>query len=677
MIGSIEYMATVCPYCGCGCGMYLVIKDGIIVGTEPWKNHPVNEGKNCPKGRNAYNFLYNEDRLKKPLIKENGKFKEASWERALGLIAEKLKSVDADSVGFINSGKIMNEDLYVFQKLVRVVMKTNMMDNCSRFCHSTTVPALVSTVGSGVMSTSVISIENADCILAVGSNTQETHPLIFQKFIRAKRRGAKIIVIDPRNTVTVRNLADIFIQPYPATDVALINGMMKVIVEENLEDKEFIEKRTNGFKELKNYLSFLQMSEIEKITGITVDTIKEAARTYANAKTGFICFNAGIAQHSTGVENIKSLADLALLTGNYGRPGTGVNPFRGHGNGEGFGDMGPLPVFYPGFKPVDEGTAKIFEELWGVKGLPFKPGMPYMDMVEKCRVLYFVGANPMVSAPDTNNVRRMLESKDFLVVQDIFMTETAELADVVLPTATWVEKDGTITGIDRKVQRINKVIKPPGDAKPDWQILCELAKVMGFGDYFSFNSSAEIFEEIRKCVPQYHGITYERLKKAGGIQWPCPSEDHPGTETMFVEKFATDDGLGHFQVVEYKPPLEVTDEDYPYVFTNGRTLFHFHTGTMTRRTSKLYNEQPDGFAEINIEDARKLGIGNGDRIILKSRRGEIKTFAKVTRNILKGVVFMPFHFSECAANTLTGPSAGPPSKMPEFKFSAIEIEKVV
>ncbi|MEX2705037.1 MAG: formate dehydrogenase subunit alpha [Candidatus Freyrarchaeum guaymaensis] len=677
MVESFEYVPTVCPYCGCGCGMYLVVKDGRIVGTEPWKDHPVNEGKNCPKGRNAYAFLYNEGRLKTPLIKKNGDFKEASWEKALELVAERLKAADGDSAGFINSGKIFNEDLYVFQKFVRVVMKTNMMDNCSRFCHSTTVPALVSTVGSGVMPTSLLSIERADCIMAAGSNTQETHPLIFHKFIRAKQRGAKVIVIDPRRTVTARNIADIFLQINPGSDVALINGMMKTIIEEGLEDKEFIEKRTRGFRELKNYLSSLQMSEVERITGIPADMIREAARTYANAETSFICFNAGITQHSTGVENIKALADLALLTGNYGKPGAGVSPFRGHGNGEGFGDMGPLPVFYPGFKPVNEETAKLFEELWGVKGLPSKPGMPYMDILEKCSVLYIVGGNPMVSAPDTNRVRKILESKEFLVVQDIFLTETAELADVILPAATWVEKGGTMTGIDRKVQRINKAVEPPGEAKPDWQILCDLAKVMGYGEYFNFNSTEEIFEEIRKCVPQYHGITYERLKKAGGIQWPCPSEDHPGTETMFVEKFATEDGFGHFQVVEYKPPLEVPDEDYPYVFMNGRTLFHFHTGTMTRRTSRLHNEQPDGFVEINAEDAEKLGIRSGDRVVLRSRRGEVKAFAKVTKNIQQGVVFMPFHFSECAANFLTGPTAGPPSRMPEFKYTAIKVEKVV
>ena len=676
MIKSIEHIPTVCPYCGCGCGIYLVVKDGILVGMEPWKDHPVCEGKNCQKGRNAQVFLTSDQRLQTPLIKKNGVFQEASWNEAFGVIADKLQGAEADTVGFINSAKCSNEDLYVIQKFIRVVQKTNNMDNASRFCHSTTVPALLSTVGSGVMTTSTISIEQADCIFLAGTNLQETYPIIARRVIMAKRKGARVIVVDPRITVTVKNLADSYLQIYPATDTALVNGMMRIIIDEGLEDKEFIEKRTQGFDELKDYLMTLDLKEIERITNISLDMIKEAAITYATAQDACILYNAGIAQHGSGIENIKALADLALLTGNYGRPGTGVNPLRGHANGEGFGDMGPLPVFYPGFQSVNEETAKRFEEIWGVKGLPSQPGMTYMDMVEKCKSLYIVGANPMLAAPDTNRVRKALEKKDFLVVQDIFMTETAEMADIVLPAATFVEKDGTITGVDRRVQRINKAIQPPGDAKPDWMIFCELARIMGFEKQFSFDSPAQIFEEIRKCVPQYRGITYERLKSAKGIQWPCPTEDHPGTEVMFVDNFPTPDGLGHFQIAEYTPPLEVPDDTYPYIFTNGRVVFHFHTGTMTRRTERLNNELPNGFAEISREDARELAIVDGDPVLLKSRRGEIQTIARVTEDIRKGLIFMPWHFSECAPNILTGPTAGPPSKMPEFKFCAVSIEKV-
>ncbi len=676
MTKSIEHVPTICPYCGCGCGIYLVVKDEEVVGMEPWKDHRVCEGKNCQKGRNAHLFSNSDQRLQRPLVKKNGVFQEVSWEDALRLIADKLQHVDAGAVGFINSAKCTNEDLYVIQKFVRVVKKTNNMDNASRFCHSTTVPALISTVGSGVMPTSTTSIEQADCIFVVGPNLQETYPIIARRVIRARQKGAKVVVIDPRRTVTARNLADLYLQIYPATDNALINGIMRIIIDEGLEDKKFIEERTTGFDDLRNYLTTLDLKDTKKITDIPLGTIKEAALTYAKAKKACILYNCGIAQHVAGIDNIKALADLALLTGNYGKPGTGVNPLRGHANGEGFGDMGPLPVFYPGFQKVNEETAKRFEDIWGVKDLPSTPGMTYMDMVEKCKVLYIVGANPMLSAPDTNSVRRALGDKDFLVVQDIFMTETAELADIVLPAASFMEKNGTITGVDRRVQRMNKAVEPVGHAKPDWVIFCEMAKMMGYGKQFSFTTPAQIFEEIRKCVPQYKGITYERLKSASGIQWPCPTEDHPGTEVMFVEKFPTADGLGHFQVAEYKPPLELPDEEYPYIFTNGRVISHFHTGTMTRRTKRLNDESPHGFAEINRADAHELAIGNGDEVILKSRRGEIKTFARVTDDIRNGLIFMPWHFSACAPNVLTGPTAGPPSKMPEFKFCAVRIEKV-
>ncbi|MDY6837024.1 MAG: formate dehydrogenase subunit alpha [Thermodesulfobacteriota bacterium] len=673
---SIEHVPTICPYCGCGCGIYLVVKDGELVGMEPWKGHPVCEGKNCQKGRNAHACSTSDQRLVRPLVKRDGVFAETSWDAALSVIADKLGSTASDEVGFINSAKCTNEDLYVIQKFVRVVKKTNNMDNASRFCHSTSVPALLSTVGSGVMPTSTISIEQADCIFVAGPNLQETYPIIARRIIRAKRKGAKVIVADPRRTITARNLADLYLQIYPATDNALVNGMMKLILDEGLEDKGFIEERTKGFEDLKSYLQSLDLREIERITEIPLDVIKEAALMYGKAEKACILYNAGIAQHGAGIENIRALVDLALMTGNYGRPGTGVNPLRGHANGEGFGDMGPLPVFYPGFQKVNEETARRFEDLWGVKDLPSTPGMTYMDMVGKCRVLYIVGANPMSAAPDTTSVRQALKSKDFLVVQDIFMTETAKMADIVLPAATSVEKDGTMTGVDRRVQRLYKAVAPPGDARPDWDIFCELGKRMGFEAAFGFQSPADIFEEIRKCVPQYKGITYERLKNPSGIQWPCPTEDHPGTEVMFVGKFPTADGLAQFQVAEYTPPLEVPDEEYPYIFTNGRVIFHFHSGTMTRRTGRLNNELPHGFAEINPEDAQALSIQDGDQVRLTSRRGTIETVARVTEDIRKGLIFVPWHFSECAPNVLTGPCAGPPSKMPEFKFCAVKVEKV-
>lgn len=674
-MSELKYVPTVCPYCSCGCGMYLMVKNGEIVGREPWKEHPVNEGKNCIKGSNAYKCLYSKDRLKKPLIRKNDGLEEATWNNALELAAEKIKHCRQGFIGFINSGKMMNEDLYVMQKLARVVLKTNNIDNCSRFCHSTTVPALISTVGSGVMVSSTLSIEEADCIIIAGANTLETYPLLSRRIYKAKNKGALIIAVDPRITVTMQNLANMHLQINPGADTALINGIMKIIVEEDLQNNEFIKNRTMEFEELKKYLLSLDINEIEKITGIKVKNIREVALDYAKAKIGCILYCSGIAQHANGIESIKALSDLALLTGNYGKPGSGVNPLRGHSNGEGFGDMGPIPVFYPGFKRVNKESAEFFEKIWDVKDLPAEPGMTYMDMLEKCKILYTAGANPMVSAPDSNKVRGALEKLEFLIVQDIFRTETTEMADIVLPAAAWTEREGTITGVDRRVQKINKATPPIGEAKPDWIIFCELAAKMGFKEKFNYKSSQDIFEEIRRCVPQYAGITYNRLGKSGGIQWPCPSENHPGTPIMFTEKFATPDGRGHFQIAEYKPALELPDKEYPYIFISGRVMFHFHTGTMTRRTDKLANETPEGFIEINPKDATKLAISDGNKITLKSRRGEIKITAKVVDRVHQGVVFAPYHFSECSANSLTGPTAGPPSQMPEFKFCAVRIER--
>jgi formate dehydrogenase alpha subunit len=672
---SVEYVPTICPYCGCGCGIYLVVKEEKIIGVEPWNNHPVNEGKNCPKGRNSYKFLYSDDRLKTPLIKKDGRFIETSWRDALRLIKEQLENIDPDSFGIINSGKLMNEDLYTVQKFARVVAKTNNLDNCSRFCHSTTVPALTSTVGSGVMTTSQINIEKADCIFIAGVNLKETYPLIARRVIKAKKKGAKVIVADPRKTLTARLLADIHLQLYPGTDILLINSIMKTILEERLESKEFIRERTKGFNELKTHLDSVDLDKATRLTQVSLDQIKEAAHIYGRAEKACILYNAGIAQHIGGIGNIRSLSNLALLTGNYGRPGTGVNPLRGHINGEGFGDMGPVPVFYPGFKPVNEESAKQFQGSWNTDDLPSSKGMPYMSMMEKCKTLYIIGANPMVSAPNTQKVKEMLEKKDLLIVQDIYLTETAELADIILPAATWSEKDGTITQVDRRVQRINRAVYPPGESKADWQIICELASEMGYSEEFNYHSSEEIFEEIRRNVPQYRGITYKRLEKAGGIQWPCPTETHTGTDTMFVDKFATPDGLGAFQIVEYSDPQENIDEDYPYVLTNGRNIFHYHSGTMTRRTTRLNNEVGRGYVQINSLDARKEGIDDNEEIVLRSRRGEIHVISRLSDDILRGVLFLPWHFPENSPNVLTSSLEDPVSKMPEFKFCPVSIIK--
>ena len=672
---DIKYVPTICPYCSCGCGIYLVIKDGRIIGLEPWKDHPVNEGANCPKGKNAYAYIYSEDRLKMPLVRKNGVLKESSWEEALDLVSSKLEEATPDNFGFIASCRNSNEDAYVMQKFARVVMGTNNVEYCGRLCHSSAVAGLLPAMGSGAMQTSQLEIEHADCIFLAGVNLKENFPMISKRVHRAKSRGAKVIYTDPRNTVTARYLADIHLQLKSGTDAALINAMMSIILAEGLENKEFIATRTAGFDELRNFLSKVDLKQAEELTGIPIEKIREAAITYAKAERGCILYNQGICQHTVGGDNVKLHADLALLCGHAGKPGSGVNSMRGQINGEGSGDMGCLCVFYPGFKRVSEEVAKFFEDAWGVSDLPTKPGMTYIDQLYHCKFLYIAGGDPMMVVPDVNNVKRVLQNMNFLVVQDIFLTEIARLAHVVLPAATWVEREGTHTFVDRRVQKINKLIDTPGETKPDWLIVSQLAERMGHKDKFSFSSAGEIFEEIRSCIPQYKGITYERLEKTvGGIHWPCPSEEHPGTPTMFLEKFGTPDGLGHFQPVEYKPPAEMPDEEYPYFLTTGRSIFHYHTGHMTRRTPKLMNEVPRGYVEVNPKDAIEAGIKDRDIVTLETRRGSIEAEARVTDNVQPGLLFIPFHFSDSCANVLTNSALDPSCKCAETKVCAVRLE---
>jgi formate dehydrogenase alpha subunit len=672
---SIEYASTICPYCSCGCGINLIVKDGKIIGQEPWKEHPINEGANCPKGKNAYHFIYSEDRLKYPLVRKNGQLKQASWDEALGLIASKLKEATPESFGFIASCRNSNEDAYVMQKFTRVVMGTNNVEYCGRLCHSPAAAALIPAMGSGAMQTSQPEIELADCFFLAGVNLQETFPMIARRIFRAKARGAKVIYTDPRKTATARHLADIHLQLRSGTDAALINAMMRIILDEGLEDKEFISSRTAGFKELKGFLSKVDLKKTAEITGIPLEKIKEAAITYAKADRACILYDQGMSQHYVGTDNVRNHANLALLCGHAGKPGSGINSMRGQINGEGSGDMGCLCVFYPGFKRVGEDSAKFFEEAWGVKNLPTKPGLTYIDMLYKCPYLYIVGGDPMMVIPDVNNVKKALEQAKFIVVQDIFPIEISKLAHVVLPTATWVEREATHTWIDRRVQKIDKIVDPPGEAKPDWQIICQLAERMGHKDKFNFSSSGEIFEEIRSCVPQYKGINYERLSKTiGGIHWPCPSEDHPGTPSLFLEKFNTPDGLGHFQAVEFKPPAELPDEEYPYFLTTGRSIFHYHTGAMTRRTPKLSDEVGHGFVEVNPEDATKAGVKDKDVVTLKTRRGSIEAEARVTDEVPPGLLFVPFHFPNSCANVLTISALDPSAKCAETKVCAVRME---
>jgi len=680
----VEYknVLTTCPYCGCGCNFYLQVLDGKLIGILPCKSHPVSQGKLCIKGLNAGDFVTSKDRLTKPLIKRNGKFTDISWDEALFLVAKKLKeykeSYGPDSIAVLSSAKCTNEENYLMMKFARAVLGTNNVDHCARLCHASTVVGLVQSFGSGAMTNSIRELEDADCILVIGSNTPEQHPLIARYILRAKEKGAKIIVADPRS-ITLVQFADYHLRHRPGTDVALFNGMMNVILNEGLEDKEFIKERTEGIEELKEVVKKYTPEYVEQITGVPKDILVDAARTYAKAERASIIYSMGITQHTTGVDNVRSSANLAMLTGNLGKPSTGVNPLRGQVNVQGACDMGALPNVYSGYQNVvDEKAREKFGNAWKVK-LPEKPGLTIIEMMNEAakgniKAMYIMGENPMVSDPDISHVKEGLEKLEFLVVQDIFLTETAQLADVVLPGACYAEKEGTFTSTERLVQMVRKAIEPPGESKADWEIICSLAKAMGSKE-FEYVSPAEIMDEIASFTLSYGGMSYDRLQK-GGLAWPCPSKEHPGTPYLHKEKFSRANGKGKFFGIEFKEPAELPDEEYPFILSTGRIIFHFHTGTMTRRTELLNKEVPTGYVEIAHIDAARLGIGAGEFVSVQTRRGQIKTKALITERVPEGMIFIPFHFAECAANVLTNPAFDPVAKIPEYKVCAARIEKV-
>ena len=675
-----ENVLTVCPYCGAGCNLFLQILDGELIGVLPHKSHVVSQGKLCVKGWNAHEFVYNKDRLTKPLLRRDGTFVEISWDKALEIIAEKfkeyIKAYGPDSIGVLSSAKCTNEENYLMMKFARAVLGTNNVDHCARLCHASTVVGLAATFGSGAMTNSIEELENSDCILITGSNTTEQHPLVARYIMSAEKKGAKLIVMDPR-AIPLAQYADFHLRQRPGTDVAWINGFMNVIINEGLADTKFIEERTEGYEELTKTVSKYTPEYVEKITGIPKEKLVEAARTYAKAERASIVYSMGITQHTTGVDNVKSCANLAMLTGNVGEPSTGVNPLRGQVNVQGACDVGALPNVYSGYQAViDEKLRAKFEEAWKTK-LPPKPGMTLIDQINAAnsgnlKMMYIMGENPMVSDPDISHVKEGLENLEFLVVQDIFLTETAQLADLVLPAASYAEKDGTFTSTDRRVQLVRKAIEPIGESIPDWQIICKLAKQMG-SNSFEYSSPADVMNEIASLTPIYGGMVYERLDRIG-LQWPCPSKEHNGTPYLHKDKFSR--GKGSLTPIEFKEPAELPDKDYPLNLTTGRVIFHFHTGTMTRRTEILIKEVQRGYGVVNPFDANILGVADGELVLVQSRRGEIKIKALTTERVPEGVIFIPFHFAECAANILTNPAVDPVAKIPEFKTCAARIKKI-
>jgi len=672
---------TTCPYCGVGCQIELNIKDNRIVKIYGVEDGSDNKGNLCVKGRFGFDYVHHPDRLTTPLIKRNGKFEEASWDEALDLIATRFKELKdkygSDALAGLSSAKCTNEENYLFQKFVRTCFGSNNVDHCARLCHAPTVTGLVQTFGSGAMTNSINEIGDAACILAIGTNTTENHPVIGREVKRAVDNGAKLIVADPRE-INLCHFASLWLQHKPGTDVALLMGMMRVIVDEGLLDSVFIEGRCENFDAFKQSLNDFDLDFVESVTGVPHDNIAQAARMFAVNSPATILYAMGITQSSHGHDNVMATANLAMLTGNVGKRSTGVNPLRGQNNVQGACDMGALPNVYPGYQAVaDPAIRGKFETAWGCS-LPASPGLTLIEMLEaayrkEIKALYLVGENPALSDPDIRHVWESLAKLEFLVVQDIFLSETAKFAHVVLPAASFAERDGTFTNTERRVQRVRKAIKPIGDSRPDWWIICQVAKRSG-AKGFNYSHPFDVMEEIRHLTPSYGGINYQRLEN-GGLQWPCPTDDHPGTPILHVNTFVR--GKGRFVPLKYVPPAELPDENYPLILTTGRSLYHFHTGTMTRKVVGLNNIEPEGVVEISPEDASQLGIAQGDKVKISSRRGEVITKAKVTEASPPGVVFMTFHFAESPANILTNPKLDPISKIPELKVCAVTVRSLM
>lgn len=689
----MKKVKTTCVYCGTGCQVWLKIdNNGKVVDTKPVRDafNP-GHGKLCIKGWALHEFINSPDRLTDPMIRKDGNLVKVSWDEAIECVALKFKSIIKENpgnnrvLGFFSSAKCTNEENFVMQKFARAVCHTNSVDHCARLCHSSTVVGLGAAFGSGAMTNSIDEIKDADVLFIIGSNTLEAHPLIGTQLFYALKKGAKLIVADPR-MISISELAvesgGIAINHKPGTDVALLNGIMNVIINENLQDQDFIDKNCENYSIFRDEIMKMSPEKTSEITGVPKQKIIESARIIGKAKTVSVLYSMGITQHTTGVDNVKSIANLQMLCGNIGKWATGVNPLRGQQNVQGACDMGALPNVFPGYQKVtDPEIREKFAKAWGIKTeeMDDQIGYTLIEMINEAyngniKAIWVMGENPMVSDPDINHVREALK-KIFLVVQDIFMTPTAQLADVILPGASFAETDGTFTNTERRIQMVRRAIEPVGNAKYDWKIVGLVAKRMGY-DGLTYSHVIEINREITQHTPIYGGITWDRLlSDEKGLQWPCPDTSHPGTVFLHKDgKFTR--GKGLFHAVEFKEPAEIPDEEYPFILSTGRILWHFHTGTMTRRSPTLNERIPEGYVEINGLDAKALNIKDGEMVEVSSRRGEIKIKCKVTPRVMKGMIFIPFHFEEAAANVLTNPALDPVAKIPELKTCAVNVKKI-
>jgi len=690
-LGKIDKEETTCGFCAVGCRFEMWGKDGDAIGVQPVEDPakaPANNFSTCVKGKFGHEFANSDERIEEPLVRnDDGEFETASWEEAIDHVASGLRAIQdehgIDAVGCLASSKGSNEEAYLVQKFARQVLGTKNIDNCARLCHSSTVAALQQTLGFGAMTNRINEdIGEADAYLISGSNTTESHPVLATRIKQNVRHGADLVVFDPRE-VGIAEHADQYTRTNPGYDVAWINGLIRYIVENDLHDEAFIERNTKGFEEVKEKVQAFTPEKVEELAGVPPVELKSAAETLADAETVVFGWAMGMTQSSHGTQNLLAMADLALTLGQVGKPGAGLSPFRGQNNVQGGGgDMGTLPGSLPGYQdPADDEVAEKFEDVWGERP-PEEPGLKVPEMLSEAhegnlRGMYVVGENPALSEPDIQHAEEALEKLEFLVVQDIFMTETAEHADVILPAATSPEKHGTFTNTERRIQRVRPTAKPPGKARQDWEITQELANRLGYD--WEYEHPQEIMDEISDLAPIYGGVSYDRLEAGDehGLQWPCWDEDHPGTPYLYDYEdgeFNFDDGLARFVPADGGQPGELPDEEYPLTLTSGRVLYHWHTGQITRRVEGLMSHVGESFVEINPSTADELGVTDGEYVQVESRRGDIAVKASVTDRVGEGTLFIPMHFAAGAVNKLTQESFDPQAGIPEYKVSSVRLE---
>jgi formate dehydrogenase alpha subunit len=699
MLTPDRIVSTTCPYCGVGCNLQLHIKDDFIYKVTSPFDAVVNRGNLCVKGRFGYDFMYHPERVTVPLIRktpqkpgqrsqafERSEWREISWEEALNYVADRLTEIyqrhGSRALAVYSCAKATNEDNYLLQKLFRALFRTNNVDHCTRLCHAGSVVALQMALGSSAMSNTAAECIDHDVFVVTGSNTAETHPIIaLQMKAAVEKHGAKLIVVDPRRVEMV-NYAALWLAQKPGTDVPLFSAMAHVILKEKLYNEEFIRQRTENFEEFAASMQQFTPEYAEAISGVPRHLIVEAARMYATAQNGAIYWALGIPEHTHGTDNAMSLIHLTLLTGHIGRKGTGLNPLRGQNNVQGASDSGAMPWHYPGYQRVDdENVARKFEQAWNIEpgGLNRHLGLTTTEIMSAVapggvRALYIMGENPMMSEPNLNHTRHQMEQLEFCVAQDIFINESGAFADLFLPATSWAEKEGTFTNTDRRVQRVRQAIPPRGQARPDWEIICDLAlrleKRLGRPSAgWGFEHPSEVLEEMGRLTPEYAGVKYHRIEKEG-LQTPVWDDEHPGTPFLFAKDFPR--GRGKFFAMKYSPAVEMPNDEFPLILTTGRVLEHWHGGSMTRN-SHLDNLYPEARVEINPADAAHLGVSDGMAVRVTSRRGAVVLRSWVSERATLGVVFIPFHFHEAAANILTIDAIDPQAKIPEYKACAVRI----